>query len=233
MTETCANCAVRHSAICHSLSDAKLEELGRYGRRHNVRRGQTLLWEGEESLLVGNVIDGVLKLSAATWNGSDQTLGIAYPSDFIGRPFGSRSHQSVTALTDAQVCTFTRSDFDAIAQRNPDLEHKLLERTLSDLDHARRWMLLLGQKSAIERVATFLLEMASRLAQADDGGADGPIAFELPFGRQEIAEVLGLTIETVSRQITRLRSEGLIDTPAKRKIAILDWGGLEACADSC
>ena len=229
--DACANCAVRESAICHTLSDEKLEELTRYGHRHDVKRGQTLLWEGEDSLLVGNVIEGVLKLSASTWHGCDQTLGIAYPSDFIGRPFGSKSAQSVTALTDAKVCTFTRGDFDAMAQRNPSLEHGLLERTLADLDHARRWMLLLGQKSAIERVASFLLEMASRLAPDDDG--EGPIVFELPFGRQEIAEVLGLTIETVSRQITKLRGEGLIDTPSKREIAILDREGLEASADSC
>ncbi|SFG17851.1 CRP/FNR family transcriptional regulator, anaerobic regulatory protein [Novosphingobium sp. CF614] len=230
--DACAHCAVRESAICHSLSDDKLEELSRFGRRQNVRRGQTLMWEDEESLLVGNVIDGVLKLSASSRNGCDQTLGIAYPSDFIGRPFGRRSYQSVTALTDAQVCTFTRADFDAVAQRNPGLEHKLLQRTLADLDHARQWMVLLGQKSAVERVATFLLEMGSRLGQAgDDDGARGPIEFELPFGRQDIAEVLGLTIETVSRQITKLRGEGLIDTPTKRKVVIRDREALEACAD--
>jgi CRP/FNR family transcriptional regulator, anaerobic regulatory protein len=229
--DACAHCAVRESAICHSLPEDRLEELSRYGRRQNVKRGQTLLWEGEDSLLVGNVIDGVLKLSASTWDGCDQTLGIAYPSDFIGRPFGAKSQQSVTALTDAMVCTFTRADFDAVAQRNPDLEHSLLQRTLSDLDHARRWMLLLGQKSAIERVASFLLEMASRLSEDGEDEA-GRIVFELPFGRQEIAEVLGLTIETVSRQMTRLRCDGLIETPGKRSIAILDRDALEACAES-
>lgn len=228
--DACAHCAVRESAICHSLSDEKLEELSRHGRRQSVKRGQTLLWEGEESLLVGNVIDGVLKLSMSTWDGCDQTLGIAYPSDFIGRPFGRKSRQSVTALTDAQVCTFTRSDFDAFARHHPGLEHGLLERTLSELDHARQWMLLLGQKSAVQRMAAFLLETAARLASERD---DGPIAFDLPFGRQEIAEILGLTIETVSRQITKLRSEGLIDTPAQRKIVILDRDGLEACAEHC
>jgi CRP/FNR family transcriptional regulator len=230
--DECAHCAVRESAICHALPEGGLEELSRVGRRQSVKRGQTLLWEGEDSLLVGNVIEGVLKLSAATWDGSEQTLGIAYPSDFVGRPFGGKSQQSVTALTDSKVCTFARADFDAIARRNPGLEHSLLQRTLSDLDHARRWMLLLGQKSAVERVASFLLEMASRLS-GDGEDASGRTVFELPFGRQEIAEVLGLTIETVSRQITRLRSEGLIETPGKRMIAILDRAALEACAESC
>ncbi|MCT2398322.1 Crp/Fnr family transcriptional regulator [Novosphingobium mangrovi (ex Huang et al. 2023)] len=226
--DACAQCAVRESAICHSLTDDKIAELSRHGHRRSVRRGQTLVWEGDESLLVGNVIEGVLKLSASTWDGRDQTLGIAYPSDFIGRPFGTKSRQSVVALTDAEVCTFTRSDFDAVAQNNPPLEHKLLQRTLMDLDHARQWMFLLGQKSAVERVATFLLDMADRLgAPADE---DGVIAFDLPFGRQEMAEVLGLTIETVSRQITKLRTSGLIDAPSRRTVVILDRDGLEEAA---
>jgi CRP/FNR family transcriptional regulator, anaerobic regulatory protein len=229
--DACAHCAVRESAICHALPDLDLDELSRHGRRQSVSRGQTLLWEGDDSLLVGNVIEGVFKLSNSTWDGRDQTLGIAYPSDFIGRPFGAKSYQSVTALTDAKVCTFARSDFDRFAQRNPGLEHKLLQRTLTDLDNARHWMLLLGRKSATERVATFLLEAASRLSDEPGDGEEGaPVPFELPFGRQDIADLLGLTIETVSRQITRLRGEGLIDTPGKRAIVILDRAGLEACA---
>lgn len=229
--DACARCAVRESAICHSLSDEKLEEFSRRSRRQSISRGQTLMWEGDESMLVGNVIDGVFKLSTSTWDGHDQTLGIAYSSDFIGRPFGPKSHQSVTALTDAEVCTFTRSDFDSFAKQNPGLEHKLLERTLLDLDHARQWMMLLGRMSAVERVATFLLDMASRLAEeSNDGEESAPGRFELPFGRQDIADLLGLTIETVSRQITKLRDDGVIDTPGKRMIAILDRTGLEECA---
>lgn len=227
--EACTTCAVRESSICHSLSLDGLGELGRFGRRQNVRRGQTLQWEGEESLLVGNVIEGVLKLSASTRDGRDQTLGIAYPSDFIGRPFGAKSSQSVTALTDAHVCTFSRTNFDEFARRHPDLEHGLLHRTLADLDKARNWMLLLARKSASERVATFLLEMASRLGSRDDGGR-GPVRFELPFGRQEIGDVLGLTIETVSRQITKLRDSGVIETPGQRWIVIRDHAELEVCA---
>lgn len=227
--DACSHCAVRESAICHALTDETLEEFSRRGRRQSVGRGQTLMWEGDDSLLVGNVIGGVLKLSTSTIDGRDQTLGIAYPSDFIGRPFGPRSYQSVTALTDAEVCTFARSDFDGFARRNPDLEHKLLQRTLVDLDRAREWMLLLARKNATERLATFLLEMASRLADesADDFGR---LEFKLPFGRQDIADLLGLTIETVSRQITKLRLEGVIETPTTRTIAIIDREALEACA---
>lgn len=237
----CAQCSVREAAICQSLSEVDLDALNRIGRRQTIKRGQTLLWQGDESLFVGNVIEGVLKLSASTMDGRDQTLGIMFPSDFIGRPFGPTSNHSVIALTDARICTFARGSFDEFAQEHPDLEHRLLQRTLTELDRARNWMLLLGRKSAGERVAAFLLEMATRLNAAkascanddddDAGDPDGtPLRFELPFGRQDIADLLGLTIETVSRQITKLRDDAIITTPDRRTILVLDKHALEFAA---
>lgn len=226
----CATCAVREKAICQSLGDADLDALNRLGRRQTIERGQTLQWEGDDSLMVGNVLDGVLKLSSSSLSGRDQTLGIVFPADFIGRPFGQKSNHSIVALTDAKVCVFPRSAFDDFARDHPDLEHRLLQRTLTELDRTRQWMMLLGRKSATERVAAFLLEMADRLA--GDGEGTAPPRFTLPFGRQEIADLLGLTIETVSRQITRLRDDGVIATPGRRGILVLDREALEARAEN-
>jgi CRP/FNR family transcriptional regulator len=231
LMNSCAQCSVRASAICQSLSPEELDTLSRMGRHRAIERGQALLWQGDESVVVGNVINGVLKLSASTADGREQTLGMMFPSDFIGRPFGPTTDHSVVALTDAQVCTFPRSAFDEFAREHPELEHKLLSRTLTELDRTRQWMILLGRKSANGRVAAFLREMATRLTPpSDPPGPDG-IRFELPFGRQDIADLLGLTIETVSRQITRLRDEGVIATPGRRSVVILDMAALEACAD--
>lgn len=192
--------------------------------------GESLIWEGEDSVLVANVIDGVLKLSTGTEDGREQIVGVVYPSDFIGRPFGSTTGHGVTALTEAMVCVFSRRDFDAFAREHPALEHKLLQRTLGELDRTRRWMLLLGRKSAGERVASFIVEMSERLVeQGCQGTHDQPLVrFTLPFSRQQVADVLGLTIETVSRQFTRLKSEGLIDLPSRREVEILDREGLAA-----
>lgn len=228
---SCAQCSVRETAICQSLSPDSLEELNRKGRHRTIERGQAVLWQGDESVLVGNVIEGVLKLTASTVDGREQTLGIMFPSDFIGRPFGPTTPHSVVALTDARICTFPRSAFDDFACEHPELEHKLLRRTLTELDRTRQWMLLLGRKSATERVAAFLLEMGVRLAShCEEQSGKTSIRFELPFGRQDIADLLGLTIETVSRQITRLRDEGVIDTPNRRSIVVLDFEGLEMSA---
>lgn len=225
---SCQTCLIRDRAICSSLSAPELESINRIGRRVNVHRGQTLMWEGDDSSLVANVIDGVLKLSTSTADGREQIVGVVYPSDFIGRPFGSTTQHSVTALSDAQVCMFTRSAFDEFAREHPALEHKLLQRTLNELDRARHWMLLLGRKSAGERVATFLLEMAQRLADSNCSGIEDAQRFDLPLSRQQMADLLGLTIETVSRQLTRLRQAGIIDLPDRRAVVILDREAMEA-----
>lgn len=220
---SCATCAVRSQAICASLAPAQLEALAKIGRRRSFSAGQTLVWEAEESLLVANVIEGVLKLSTSTGDGREQIVGIVYPSDFIGRPFGEHSHHSVTALTDARVCLFTRRDFDAFARQHPEVGHELLRRTLRELDRARTFMLLLGRKTAEERVASLLIDMASRLS--DDEGR-----FQLPIGRQQIADLLGMTIETVSRQLTRMQVADIIGIEGRRGIYVRDPNALAAAA---
>lgn len=225
----CAQCAARARAICQSLSPLELDDLNRLGRRHTIRAGQTLQWQGADSMLVGNVIEGVLKLSVADPGGREQTLGMVFPGDFIGRPFGARSDHSIVALSEAKVCTFPRAAFDDFALSHPKLEHQLLRRTLGDLDRTRQWMQLLGRKSATERVAGLLLAIATRAA-APDEEAGAPVRFRLPCGRQELADILGLTIETVSRQFTKLREIGAIEIPDRRTVVVVDRAVLEDCA---
>ncbi|MEW9854774.1 Crp/Fnr family transcriptional regulator [Novosphingobium sp. M1R2S20] len=228
---SCDLCVVRNRAICSALDGRELAALNAIGRTRNIVAGESLIWEGEESVLVANVIEGVLKLSTNTEDGREQIVGVVYPSDFIGRPFGGTAGQGVTALTDAKVCVFARRDFDAFAREHPGLEHKLLERTLGELDRTRRWMLLLGRKSASEKVASFLVEMAERLSGAGcriDAEDPNRRWLVLPFSRQQIADVLGLTIETVSRQFTRLKTQGIVELPSRRDVVVLDFQGLVA-----
>lgn len=224
----CNACAIRNRAICADLDTDEIALLNGLGRQRQLRAGEQLLWEGDEAVLVANVVDGVLKLSAGTADGKEQILGIVYPSDFLGRPFGETTPYGVEALTDAHVCVFQRADFDRFAREHPRLEHKLLERTLAELDRTRRWMLLLGRMNAEQKVATFLLEMAERLGSPDCGD-DEVLArsVTLPLSRQQIADVLGLTIETVSRQFTRFKADGLIDLPSRREVVILERAALE------
>ena len=228
----CQACAIRNRAICADLDEAEVALLNKLGRRRHLAVGESLLWEGDEAVLVANVVSGVLKLSTQTGDGREQILGLAYPSDFLGRPFADATPYSAEALSDAVVCVFRKPDFERFAQKHVRLEHKLLERTLGELDRTRRWMLLLGRMNAEERLASLLLEIASRSAAETCGNRStmNLDRIELPMSRQQVADVLGLTIETVSRQFTKMREEAIIEMHGRRGVTILRRDILERLA---
>jgi CRP/FNR family transcriptional regulator, anaerobic regulatory protein len=225
----CNLCVVRNRSICSALDAGEIGALNAISRRRKLAAGDSLAWEGDDSILVANVVEGILKLSIGTADGREQIVGVVFPSDFIGRPFGETTDHTITAMTDASVCVFVRSDFDRFASKHPALERKLLDRTLSELDRTRRWMMLLGRKSAEEKLITFLLEMSERFNDSTCSRSDQQYVdrFTLPFTRQQIADILGLTIETVSRTFTKLKTEGLLTIPSGREVAILDREALE------
>ena len=97
----CQACSVRNRAICADLDDTEIAVLNTIGRRKTLAPGENLLWEGDEAVLVANVIEGLLKLSTQTADGKEQILGLVYPSDFLGRPFGKTTPYGVEALTEA------------------------------------------------------------------------------------------------------------------------------------
>ncbi|MXO94404.1 helix-turn-helix domain-containing protein [Erythrobacter arachoides] len=228
----CQACSVRNRAICADLEDDEIALLNKIGRRRNLEAGESLLWAGDEAVLVANVVSGVLKLSTQTSDGREQILGLAYPSDFLGRPFSDTTPYNAEALSDSVVCVFRRPDFERFALEHSKLEHKLLERTLSELDRTRRWILLLGRMNAEERLATLLLEIGARSVAATCRNSirTDPDRFELPMSRQQIADILGLTIETVSRQFTKMREDGVIKVSERRNITICKRDVLENLA---
>ncbi len=219
-SETCSGCAVRHLSLCGRLDDEALEAFHRIGTRKTVARGETIAWAGEQSLTCGNLLSGMLKLSASMADGREQVVGLLYASDFVGRPYSSHHEFTVTALSDAEICYFPRAAFERLLETHPYVERELLRRTLATLDDARSQMLMLARQSASERVADFLLRTADRV-----GGCSampgGPVTFDLPLSRGSMADVLGLTIETVSRQMTRLKATGVIALPGARTVTLV------------
>jgi len=224
--DACWDCAVRRDSICASLDDVELRTLHRIGRRRTVARGETISWAGEDDGTCANILSGMFKLSALTTDGREQIVGLLYPSDFVGRPYVSQTEFTVTAISDAELCLFPKTDFEGALALHGALSRALLRRTLETLDVARRRMLLLGRQRADERVAGFLLEMAARSGSCR-ASADGPVTFDLPLSRGAMADVLGLTIETVSRQITSLKAAGIISLPGGRSVTILKRAELE------
>lgn len=224
----CGACAVRNRSLCSALSAAEVGELNRIATRRQLNPGELFAVEGDPSIAFANVISGVAKLVRGMEDGREQIVGLLFPSDFVGRAL-SRSMgvaavpYTVQAATPLELCSFPAKGFEALLTRHPELEHKLLERTLSELDSARDWMLLLGRKSAAERVATFLHHIARRCATS---GCKTGENFDLPLTRADMADFTGLTIETVSRQISRLRKDGILAMEGNRHVVLVDMARL-------
>lgn len=220
---------MRDISLCGSLTDEELAVLNRLGRSRQLARGETLAWAGDEALICANLLSGVLKLSAMTADGREQIVGLLYPADFVGRPFAEEVEHSITALTDVELCVFPRKPFEAALENHVRMERLLLRRTLAALDEARARMLMLGRKTAEEKVASFLLDMAGHLGGQQKASE---VTFDLPLTRSQIADVLGLTIETVSRQMTKLKRDGLIGLPSNRLVTIRNRNALRERAES-
>lgn len=225
----CLDCAVRDTSLCGGVDADDLATLSAIGRRRTLGAGQVLTWAGDANLLCANLVAGILKVTASTANGREQIVGLLFAGDFVGQPFAEDSTVTVTALAESDLCIYPRERFERVLGEVPDLEHALLRRTMASLNDARERMLTLGQRSAQERIAGFLLDLVGRTSPDD---SDDPVSIEVPIGRGDMADFLGLTIETVSRQLTRLKVLGAVTLArAGRTILVRDRTLLEALAN--
>lgn len=222
MNDRCGRCCAASIGLCAALPDSDLEQLSRLGRSRTLQPGQALLWEGEEASVVANIKAGAMKLTTLSTEGREQIVGLAQAGDFVGRPFADHPLYSAVALGPVELCLFGRAEFEEFLSGHSSLALDLLRRTLDDLDRARKQMLLLGRGSAEQRVAALLLAFA-RQKQATG-------RFDLPIGRQHMADLLGLTIETVSRQLSHFKREGVIELAGRRGIKLSRADHLEALA---
>ena len=222
----CADCPIRHRAVCARCETDELEQLEAIKYYRNFEAGQTIVWAGDKMDFVASVVQGVATLSQTMEDGRRQMVGLLLPSDFLGRPNRDRVAYDVTATTDLQLCCFRRVPFQDMLSSTPHVSQRLLEMTLDELDAAREWMLLLGRKTAREKIASFLSIIARRNAAQQVPGLGGAVAFDLPLTREAMADYLGLTLETVSRQMSSLKNDGVIQLDGKRHIIVPDFSAL-------
>ncbi len=165
-------------------------------------------------------------------DGREQIVRLLFPGEFVGHPYMQAADFTATALNDAELCVVPHSVFERAPERARGMERLLLKRTLAALQKACMRMLTLGRKTAAEKVAGFLLDMAARLngegRQARHGDAS---IFERLLAGSEIADLLGLMIETLSRQMTKPKAVGIIAIPGMRVVTIIDMPALETRAD--
>ncbi len=232
--QDCADCPIRHRAVC---ARCEADELGRLEQSKYYRSfeaGQTVAWSGDRMDWVGSVVSGIATLTQTLEDGRRQMVGLLLPSDFVGRPGRATAAYDVTATTDLVMCCFRKKPFEDILATTPHIAQRLLEMTLDELDAAREWMLLLGRKTAREKIASLIAIIARRDAALRPARPGAAAALELPLTREAMADYLGLTLETVSRQISALRRAGVIELVGKRGVQIPDFDRLveEAGDDS-
>lgn len=230
LLQTCDNCPIHNRAICAQCDADELHLLEDMKYYRSFDAGQTVIWAGDSMDFVASVVTGVATLTRVMGDGRTQMVGLLLPSDFVGRPGRETTPYNVTAITDLRMCCFRKKQFEAMMDRTPHIAHRLLAMTLDELDASREWMLLLGRKTAREKIASLLAIIARRDADLAAPKKTKGLTFDLPLTRAAMADYLGLTLETVSRQISALRGDGIIVLEGLRHVIVPDLGSLLAAA---
>lgn len=225
MNLACATCPVRDSAACSVLTEEERSALAAAGRTRNLTRGEVLFAAGDEDTACATLVSGALKVCATDIDGNEQILALVHPSGFVGELFAPFAHHDVISLTDSQLCIFARSHLDQAIDTYPALAKALLRRSQEDLHATRNLLELTGNGSAEIRLAALIYDFAQAASQSPCHPA---AQFELPLTRGEIANMLGLTIETVSRKLGDLESNGVVRRIGKRGIEVIDPAQLQS-----
>lgn len=230
----CEQCPVRHRAVCAQSEWDDLGQLESMKFYRSFEPGQLITCEGDRMDFVASVVSGAATLTRITEDGRAQIVGLLLPGDFLGRPGRETAAFNAAAVSKLVLCCFRHKPFNEMMQKTPQIARRLLQMSLDELDAARDWMLLLGRKLAREKIASFLLIIAKREAALHNSQLGGRMEVELPLSRAAMADYLGLTLETVSRQISALNREGIIELTDKRLVILPDFGLLanEAGGDS-
>ncbi len=212
----CNSCGARALTVCGAVDAPDLQRLSDLAEVITLKTGAVLTREGDPAPHLFSISSGSLRVYKLLPDGRRQITGFLFAGDFLGLAVGDDYVFSAEAMEPSTVCRFRKGPFRALVEQSPPLEHMLLHRTMHELAAAQNQMLLLGRKTAIERMASFLLDLPGH----DPARPSAPGHVRLPMKRAEIADYLGLTIETVSRVLTRMKLQGLISTPSPSHLVV-------------
>ena len=188
------------------------------GSVHSYAKDQEIFAEGARAAFVYKVLSGVVRTSKLLSDGRRQINAFHLAGDFFGIEDGDEYRFCAEAVGDCVVIAHRRNNLSALPGNDSQLSQELTVGMMRSLIRAQNHMLLLGRKSALERIATFLLDLAGRTGNGD--------AVDLPMSRSDIADHLGLTIETVSRSFTQLERQGVIGLPTARRVMLSNKNAL-------
>ena len=220
----CDQCDVRHKAMCAAVEEKDNDRLAAIVSHRDISPGQVIFEEGEPAEYAYNISRGEVRLYKLLPDGRRQITGFLGEGDFLGLVTDDTYAYGAEAMTPVELCIMRLSNLERLIADIPPVRDKLLDMSRDELAAAQEQMLLLGRKTAREKLLSFLL---NRLDQSDVKTSEAKII--LPMSRTDIADYLGLTIETVSRTFTALREERLIELPDTHTVMLPD---LEAVRDA-
>ena len=222
----CESCAARALSICSAIEPRDLGRLAASRTHQSIGAGESLLEEGEAATHFFNIIEGAVKVFKLMPDGRRQITGFLFAGDLLGLAFNDTYTYRAEAITAVKVCRFPRRQLEHLLDEFPKMEKRLLAMASNELAVAQEQMMLLGRKTAHERIASFLLAVAARQARSGRGGE----RIALPMTRTDIADFLGLTTETASRVFTSLKKQGYIELETAGTVRIANRDTLEELA---
>jgi len=196
-------------------------------RSAHFSAGAPIFDEGEVADHRFNVISGSVKIYKLMSDGRRQIVGFLFPGDFLGLSQSEVYAYSAESITDTELCRFPRSGLEDLVNRIPALERRFLGVAVNELAVAQDQMLLLGRKTAMEKVTSFLLMLSKRAKSR--GQPENPIF--MPMTRSDLGDYLGLTMETVSRAMSQLKADGVISQLPDSKLNLQDLDALRGLAE--
>ncbi|MEJ0046656.1 MAG: helix-turn-helix domain-containing protein [Rhodospirillales bacterium] len=225
--DPCANCDARPHSVCAAIDDTDLQRLASVAVVQHYEPGQSFIVEGDPAEFFFNITGGTARLYKLLPDGRRQITGFSHQGDFLGLAVSKTYGFSAEAIDRVHLCRFSRPKMYSLLADFPALEKRLLATAGNELMAAQEQMLLLGRKTARERLASLLIRLSDEPARC----APPKTRINLAMTRTDIADYLGLTIETISRTFTRLRTDRLIGLPSIAEVVILDRPRLAKIAD--
>lgn len=222
----CARCGVRRFALGAALTGPEVAELEAVARRVRLPARTVIHQEGDAVTMLGTITAGMVRLSLSLPDGRRHITDFLSAGDVIGLDGTDVHLLDAETVTPVEACLFRGADLERLLERYPRLKDRMLSFLRLDLHKAHINQLALSRLSPPEKVAAFLMRMSDRAERS--GNARNPV--HLPMTRADIADHLGLTIETVSRTFTRLKKAGTIRLPAPGIVDVADWDGLGTLA---
>jgi CRP/FNR family transcriptional regulator len=216
---------VRSISVCAALEPSELDELASLAEDIHFAGRDRIVVQGDEASSVFNLIEGTIRLYRLLPDGRRQIVGFLLPGDFMGLSLSDRYAFCADAVDPVHACRFQRDAFAGLVNSKPHLLRRLHEAATHELTVAQDHMVLLGRRSAEERVGAFLVSLRDRFGRL----GRSTVTLPLPMTRQDMADYLGLTLETVSRTVSKLARDKII-LVVPDGVRVLDGARLDALA---